>query len=138
MGDLATKAPADPAVLWLHIKKAAGQSVRRVLGELYTETNRKDPKPFIALPRAEWNDALNNYRLPLGEYDFRRGLSACDILFGPEGFARMLKSAVVHNLYDRAVSCFTYCTAGHGAWPAARAVAPRTAFHHFLRRLPDK
>ena len=49
---------------YLHIKKAAGQSMRNFLEDVYIQTDRFDPKPFIALPKNQWNDNLNNFRIP--------------------------------------------------------------------------
>ena len=123
---------------WLHIKKAGGQSVRKLLGDLYVETNRKVPTPFVALPKEEWNDALNNFRLPLGHFDFRRALFARDYLYGPDEFSSMFKFAVVRNPYDRIVSCYLYLTGGSRKWQGYRLVGQKRAFMKFLKTLPEK
>lgn len=73
--------------LWLHIKKCGGTSMREALIPYYKETNRKEALPFIALPKDEWNDALNNYRIPLGKYDFKRMLFAKRFLYSEEEFS---------------------------------------------------
>ncbi|MFB6258243.1 MAG: hypothetical protein ABEH38_06090, partial [Flavobacteriales bacterium] len=71
-----------PSFFWLHIKKSGGESFRETFTPPYVQTKRKrNFKPFIALPKAEWNDALNNYRLPLGEYDYKRMLFAKRFLY---------------------------------------------------------
>lgn len=123
-------------VFWLHIKKSAGQSVRAALGDAYQETNRSRPSVFLALPRTEWNDNLNNYRVPLGDYDYRRMLFAKRFLFDSEAtFERTFKFAVVRNPYARAVSCWRYLYSRHPRlWRRARTYL---SFEYFLRSLPE-
>jgi hypothetical protein len=128
-------AQTDPSFLWLHIKKAAGQSVRKALSDVYVETNRSRPTPFIALPRAEWNDNLNNFRIHLGEYDFRRTLFAKRFLF-PERFDEMFKFCIVRNPYKRALSSFLYEFRGDRSRMMAIRLFPRRSFRRYLQNLP--
>ena len=56
---------------WLHIKKSAGQSVRKALKPYYVEVDRVlKPRNFIQANYNEYNDILNNYRINLGNYQF--------------------------------------------------------------------
>lgn len=128
-------AQPDPSFLWLHIKKAAGQSVRKALSDVYVETNRSRPTPFVALPRAEWNDNLNNFRIPLGDYDYRRLLFAKRFLF-PESFEGMFKFCIVRNPYARALSSFLYEIRNDRSHVAITRVFPRRMFRRYLRGLP--
>jgi hypothetical protein len=131
---------SDPSFLWLHIKKAAGQSVREALGDVYVQTDRSLATPFVALPKAEWNDNLNNYRVPLGRYDYRRLLFARRFLF-PDQFDEMFKFCVVRNPYSRALSSFLYDLRHGGAGHKRRRVRlarlfPRRMFRRYLEELP--
>ncbi len=123
---------------WLHIKKAGGTTLREFLSDVYIETDRSQPTPFIALPKEQWNDALNNYRQPLGPYDFRRCLFARDLLYGPKEFGAMYKFAVVRNPYDRIVSAYIYLTRKNRKWNAYRLIGQRRAFLEFVKRVPEK
>ncbi len=97
--------------LWLHIKKAGGESFRETLSPYYVQTERqKNYKTFIALPKEQWNDVLNNFKIPLGEYDYKRMLFAQKFLYTKEEFDTMFKFAIVRNPYDRAVSAWKYLT----------------------------
>jgi hypothetical protein len=125
----------NPSFLWIHIKKAAGQSIRKALDDVYVQTNRSRPTPFVALPKAEWNDNLNNFRIPLGDYDYRRMLFAKRFLF-PEGFNEMFKFCIVRNPYNRAVSAFLYEIRNDRSHVALTRAAPRRMFRHYLRGLP--
>jgi len=60
------------------------------------------------IPRQEWNDTINNYRYPLGEFDFRRMLFVRDRLYGPTEFQKLFKFVIVRNPFDRALSCWRY------------------------------
>ena len=122
--------------IWLHIKKSAGQSIRRALGDAYVQTDRSVATPFIALDRSEWNDNLNNYRIPLGPYDYRRMLFAKRFLF-PEQFDAMFKFCVVRNPYSRAVSSFLYEIRGDRSEKLRARLFPRRAFASYLSGLPE-
>ena len=125
----------EPSFLWLHIKKAAGQSVRNALSDVYVQTNRSTPSPFIALPKREWNDNLNNYRVPLGEYDYRRMLFVKRFLF-PDTFKDMFKFCIVRNPYTRAVSSFLYEIRKDRSEKLLTRAAPRKRFKQYLESLP--
>jgi hypothetical protein len=93
---------------YLHIKKAGGQSIRAALSGYYVETNRYNTTPFVALPKKEWNDNLNNYRIPLGDYDYKRMLFAKNFLYSKKDFNNMFKFTIVRDPFERAVSSFLY------------------------------
>lgn len=93
-------------LFWLHIKKSAGQSTRAALSPLYREVDRScHPKTFIQATPSEYNDILNNYRVPLGDYQFRRALFAKKFLYG-ENWDHMVKFAFSRDPVSRAVSAF--------------------------------
>ena len=93
---------------WLHIKKSAGISTRRFLKPHYKEVDRgKKPKTFIQADISEYNDILNNYRVPLGEYQFRRALFAKTFLF-PDQWDSLYSFAFAREPVDRCVSMFFY------------------------------
>lgn len=95
-------------LLWLHVKKSAGLSTRKMLAPLYLEVDRvNQPSCFIQAKKEEYNDILNNYRVVLGEYQFRRCLFAKKFLF-PTDFDRYLRVAFSRNPFDRCVSQFFY------------------------------
>jgi len=121
---------------WLHIKKAGGQSFRLTFTPPYIQTDRsKYPKPFIALPKEQWNDALNNYRIPLGEYDFKRMLFAKKYLYTDEEFTSMYKFAFVRNPYDRAVSCWKYLREDKNKKIIWINKSEKRKFEDFLRKI---
>ena len=114
---------------WLHVKKAGGTSFRATFTPPYVQSDRRVPvRSFDAAPKAEWNDMVNNFRIPLGEYDFRRMLFARDHLYGAEEFGRMFRFVIVRNPYDRALSCWRYLTGGDGGG---------VGFERFLESLPE-
>lgn len=95
-------------IFWLHIKKSGGQSARKALHPHYVVVDKaRRPKTFIQSGRSEWNDVLNNYRVPLGEYQFRRCLFARTYLY-KDDFAGMFKFAFVRDPVDRCLSQFFY------------------------------
>lgn len=122
--------------IWLHIKKSAGQSIRRALGEVYIETDRSTPSPFIALDKSEWNDNLNNYRVPLGGYEYRRMLFASRFLF-PNEFDTMFKFCIARNPYSRAVSSFLYEIRNDKSEKLRAKLFPKRAFARYLSGLPE-
>src|SRR5690554_1220020 len=94
--------------LWLHLRKCGGQSFRKSFTPPYVQSDREDTMPFIALPREQWNDALNNHRIPLGEYDYKRMLFAQRFLYTAEEFENTYKFTIVRNPFDRTVSLWKY------------------------------
>lgn len=132
---LGTAPCSSTPFIWLHIKKSGGQSIRQALSSPYVETRRKQARPFSALPQEEWNDNLNNFRIPLGEYDYRRMLFARDFLY-PRDFHSRFKFAIVRNPYARIVSAWKYLTR-RGIitffWPR---YLYRHRFENFLAILP--
>ena len=93
---------------WLHIKKSAGITTRSLLQPYYVEVDRsKKPKCFIQASPEEYNDILNNYRVVLGEYQFRRCLFAKQYLY-PNRWGSILSFAFSREPIDRCVSMFYY------------------------------
>ena len=93
---------------WLHIKKSAGITTRTLLQPYYVEVDRvKKPKSFIQASPEEYNDILNNYRIPLGEYQFRRCLFAKQYLY-PDRWDNILSFAFSREPTERCVSMFFY------------------------------
>lgn len=110
--------------------------MRKALGDAYKEMDRFNPKPFIALPKNKWNDAINNFRIPLGEYDYKRMLFAKKYLYSDKEFDKMFKFVIVRNPYDRAVSSWLYCTQNHWKWIILNNLSKKQAFQVFLEKLP--
>lgn len=103
-----------PPFFWLHIKKCGGGTVRHVLAPHYKLVERVHrPVNFIQSDRNEWNDILNNFRVPLGEYQFRRCLFARRFLYNDD-WDSMLSFAFCRNPVERAVSAFHYLAAPRG------------------------
>ena len=93
---------------WLHIKKSAGISTRRLLSPHYVEVIRgKKPENFIQSDPAKYNDILNNYRVVLGDYQFKRALFAKKFLY-PDTWDRMYSFAFSREPLDRCISMFFY------------------------------
>jgi len=93
---------------WLHIKKSAGSTTRQLLEPHYTTLeNVKKPKIFIQAQKNEYNDILNNHKIPLGEYQFRRGLFAKKFLY-PDEWDNTFSFAFSREPVDRCVSMFFY------------------------------
>lgn len=105
----------DKEFFWLHIKKAGGQSIRRLMKPHYSNTDRsKRPKSFLQAPHKEHNDILNNYRTNLGEYQFRRTLFARDYLY-PESWDQLYSFAFSREPVDRCISMFHYLFWNHNS-----------------------
>lgn len=101
-------------IFWLHIKKSAGTTIRGLLAPHYTQVDRaKRPPCFVQGTEAEWNDILNNFRVPLGDYQFRRALFAKRFLYG-EGFETYFRFAFARQPVDRCVSQFFYTVRNEG------------------------
>ena len=99
-------------LFWLHIKKSAGTSARDILSPFYTEVDRVNlPPSFLQTSSGCWNDILNNYRTPLGAYQFHRSEFAKRYLF-PETWDNLFTLAFSRHPVDRALSMFTYLMYG--------------------------
>lgn len=95
-------------LFWLHIKKSAGITTRSLLQPYYTEVDRLNkPRTFIQAQPEEYNDVLNNYRVPLGDYQFKRCLFAREYLY-PGRWEDMFSFAFARDPTDRCVSMFYY------------------------------
>ena len=95
-------------LFWLHVKKSAGISIRKMLAPLYVEVDRSEsPACFIQSPKEEFNDILNNFRTGLGAYQFRRCLFAQKFLYADD-FDTYLRVAFSRNPVDRCVSQFFF------------------------------
>lgn len=93
---------------WLHIKKSAGISTRKLLQPYYNDTDRiKKPKCFILSKPEEYNDVLNNYRVVLGDYQFKRALFAKKYLY-PNNWDNIFSFAFSREPIDRCISMFFY------------------------------
>ena len=111
-------------IFWLHIKKSAGQSTRLMLDPYYTVVDRnRCPANFIQSDEEDWNDILNNWRTPLGTYQFKRCLFARQFLW-KKAYDSLFKFAFCRNPMDRCISQFFYL------WePAHRQKRKRMAPH---------
>lgn len=120
-----------PRFFWLHLKKCGGMSFRKTFSPPYVETDRtRPPRPFAQVPRAEWNDCVNNYRVELGEYDYCRMRFVRDRLYSPAEFDAMYKFAFARNPYDRVLSAWRFLYRKRWYHPL------RYSFPRFLRALP--
>lgn len=125
-------------IFWLHIKKAGGTSMRDAFKEFYhlQENRYTTPKPFIAIPKEQWNDTLNNYRISLGEYDYKRMLFAKKYLYSEEEFNDLYKIVIVRNPYDRIVSAWKYLFRETKGFYDLEYVKMKHSFSYFLKKLP--
>ena len=95
-------------LFWLHVKKSAGITTRSLLQPYYVEVDReKKPKNFIQATPEEYNDILNNFRIVLGDYQFKRCLFAKKYLY-PNKWDDMFSFAFSRHPIDRCVSMFYY------------------------------
>jgi len=99
---------AQRQLFWLHVKKSAGITTRSLLRPYYVEVDReKKPKTFIQASPEEYNDILNNYRVVLGKYQFKRCLFAKKFLY-PEKWDHIFSFAFSREPTDRCISMFYY------------------------------
>lgn len=111
---------------WLHIKKSAGNSTRQLLAPHYVEVNRtQKPFTFIQAKPEEYNDVLNNYRVVLGDYQFKRTLFAKEFLY-PDDWDNIFSFAFVREPIDRCISMFYYM---HYQNPFETSSKLRKAYH---------
>ncbi|MEM7031937.1 MAG: sulfotransferase family 2 domain-containing protein [Chloroflexota bacterium] len=93
---------------WLHIKKSAGMMTRSLLQPYYVGVDRtRKPITFIQAQPEQYNDILNNYRVVLGEYQFRRCLFAKKYLY-PTSWGNIYSFAFSREPTDRCISMFHY------------------------------
>ena len=118
---------------YLHIKKAAGTSIKNALQPEYVKSPA-DLCTFIGSPREEYNDILNTWRVPLGEYDYKRALFSKKFLYDKNEFEEMVKFTVIRNPYSRAVSCWKYL---YGAAKRPQNLPKRLSFSLFLKSLEN-
>ena len=134
-----------PPFFWLHIKKSAGQSTRAMLQPHYQKADRsRRIQNFPESPASEWNDILNNYRVPLGAYQFRRCLYAKSFLYGDQ-WDGMLRFAFSRDPLDRCISAFFYLggariggvrgSFAHVPFGPIRQSALQFGFDRFLSRI---
>lgn len=125
-------------IFWLHVKKAGGTSMRDAFADFYQIPDHRYtyPKPFVALPKGQWNDTLNNYRIPLGEYDYKRMQFAKKFLYSEEEFEELYKIVIVRNPYDRIVSAWRYLFRGNKGFYDLEYLRMKHSFKYFLKKLP--
>lgn len=83
-------------------------TTRALLQPYYVEVDRiKSPKTFIQATPEEYNDILNNYRVLLGDYQFKRCLFAQKYLY-PNQWNDIYSFAFSREPVDRCVSMFYY------------------------------
>jgi len=100
--------PKDERFFWLHIKKSAGTSLREYLAPHYVVADRSHwPECFTQVENKYYNDLLNNYRIPLGRYQFSRALFAKKFLY-PNNWDDLVSFAISREPVSRAVSMFYY------------------------------
>lgn len=124
---------SEKPFFWLHIKKSAGSSMRKALAPHYKEVDRRFPQPFISLEREYWNDNLNNYKVPLGVYDYKRALFAKNFMYEDDEWESMYKFCVIRNPYDRIVSSFNYLAKRERRLKPLLLLPRKIAFYEFLK-----
>lgn len=93
---------------WLHVKKSAGITTRKLLQPYYKEVDRvKKPITFIQATPQEYNDVLNNFRVVLGDYQFKRVLFAKKFLYSDK-WNSICSFAFSREPIDRCISMFYY------------------------------
>lgn len=94
---------------FLKITKAGGTTLIDSLLTPYLKVQYRNakPKPFILSKKEEYNDVLNNFRIPLGEYQNRRSLFAKQILYKDE-WEDIFSFAISREPISRCVSMFNY------------------------------
>lgn len=95
-------------IFWLHIKKSGGTSIRNILGSNYIQVERENrPSCFIQSNPNQYNDILNNYRVVLGKYQFKRALFAKKFLY-PDAWNDKERFAFSREPIQRNLSMFFY------------------------------
>ncbi|ACM39326.1 hypothetical protein Avi_9606 (plasmid) [Allorhizobium ampelinum S4] len=83
-------------------------STRQLLRNHYVQVDRsKKPYCFLLAKEPEYNDILNNYRIPLGEYQFKRTLFAREWLY-KDVWHEMVSFAFCREPLSRCISAFFY------------------------------
>jgi Sulfotransferase family len=124
-------------VFWLHVKKAGGTSLRDEFAKYFyvgQEDRYTHPLPFVAVPKEQWNDVLNNFRIPLGHYDYKRMQFAKKFLYSEEEFRAMYKFVVVRDPYERIFSAWKYLF--RCEFPDKEYNKMKRSFTYFLEQLP--
>jgi hypothetical protein len=119
-------------LFWLHVKKSAGITTRALLQPYYVEVDRnKRPKTFIQARPDEYNDILNNYRVVLGDYQFKRCLFAKLYLY-PDSWDDIYSFAFSREPVDRCISMFYYLYWGRGYVENLKRIIKRARNHRKL------
>lgn len=110
-------------------------TTRRLLQPYYTEVDRvHQPKNFIMASKEEFNDILNNFRVPLGRYQFKRCLFAREYLY-PGDWSSIYSFGFSRNPLERCVSMFHYLFyRGAGASVTLARISSRNTAKKLARR----
>jgi len=111
--ELSTSSQYDPpnykSLFWLHIKKSGGTTVRSLMGKHYKQVDRtKKPGNFIQSSKEDHNDMLNNYRILLGDYQFKRAIFAKTYLYRETWQNSIYSFAFSREPTERCLSMFSY------------------------------
>lgn len=88
--------------------------MRQILAPEYVLSQRtKQPVNFIQSPRNQHNDILNNFRVPLGAYQFRRTAFAQTYLY-PDCWDQLVRFAFMRPPLERCLSMFFYLAQPRG------------------------